>query len=79
MTKEEAKTLLQQLGYDIVEVFVVIGPRVVFTDTAGNVRIKDTRRRFEGLKGVFYDNHSGQGETAIEAAIAAIHEQENHQ
>jgi hypothetical protein len=73
VTLSEAKTALSALGYDVVDIFAVKNGHAVFQDTAGNVRVKNLNdTRFRGLRGAFYDDHTGNGETALQAALNSI-------
>jgi hypothetical protein len=72
MTHDDVSKILLHKGYDLMNVLAIDEPYVVWQDGIGNVRVKDLRRPFEGLLGAFYHNHNGNGETAVEAALAAI-------
>jgi hypothetical protein len=73
MTERNAFERLDAMGYDVVAVLAVKGDSAVWRDTCGNVRVKNLADgRYRGLRGVFYANHNGRGETAVEAALASI-------
>lgn len=73
MTTEEAKARLNLLGYDPASVLATKNGYAVWIDTVGNCRVKNLKdARFRGLTGAFYDNHTGKGETALQAALDAI-------
>ncbi len=68
----KARHELSAVGYCVESVLAVRGPWVVYTDWCPGLRISRTDRPFAGLGGGFYDNHNGHGETALEAALAAV-------
>lgn len=67
---------MDELGYDLSEVLVVEGEDVVYLCGAGRIRIGKTNRWLPS-RGAFYDNHTGRGETAVQAAVAAIRRNKN--